>query len=171
MIDLATRSEPGGPYEVGFCARPSPNEKGFPGHAFVSFAQGSGDGRTFLAIGRTIEPGTSTGSAVAPYFGTPVPGLVREEEYSHIRQNCMTVRVNADHYQAARAQALPRLASLNLETGAVPRTEAYSLGSADCLTFVVDVARQLETAGLKVPARAPADLPQTYIRKLDQANQ
>lgn len=171
VLDLATRSEAGGPHEVGFCTRPSPNEKGFPGHAFVSFAQGIGGGRKFLAVGRTIEPRTATSTLVGSYFGNPAPGLVREELYSHIRQNCLTVRVNADRYHAARAQAIPRLAALNLETGAVPRLESYSIGRADCITFIIDVAEQLEGAGLKVPVRTSADLPQDYIQKLDEANQ
>src|ERR1700730_157698 len=54
-IDLSTRTDPTGTYNVAFCARPSPDSSGKPGHAFVSYSHKLPNGeRDFVAIGHTI---------------------------------------------------------------------------------------------------------------------
>lgn len=169
-LDLRKRSEPGGPNEISFCARPSPNKFGFPSHAFVAFSDVQNGRRQFLALGRTIGPATSPVGAALSYFGPSVPGEISEELYTDIRQECLTVTVNRDIYEKARVAARPRLTALGLTDAAAARLESYRLGNDDCLAFILDVARAIAPAGFRVPPRATTDLPLAYIGKLRAAN-
>src|SRR5690349_10981507 len=77
-LNLATRSDPTGTYNIAFCARTSPGVSGKPGHAFVSFSHKDTAGnRDFLAIGHTVAAGTTPGSAAWSYFGAPVSGVLK----------------------------------------------------------------------------------------------
>ncbi len=167
-IDLRQRSETNRSEEISFCARPSPNGFGFPGHAFVAFSHVEGGGRTFLALGRTTNAGAP--SAIRSYFGRATSGLISQENYSHVRQDCLTVLVSPGDYERARSAARPRLAALGLPNETTQRLESYSLGSNDCLTFIIDVAATLAGSGLMLPERSRADLPLDYIEKLRAEN-
>lgn len=168
VIDLATMSEAGG-YEISFCARPSPATNK-PGHAFVAFSKEAGnDNREFLSIGHTVGAGTSAAAATWSYFGSAVPGVLKEEVYTSIRQNCLTTKVNSADYAAAKALTVSPLAKMGIGAGG-PVIEAYKLGANDCMTFLIDVAQTLAPRGLKVPARGATELPMDYIQRFIAAN-
>jgi hypothetical protein len=87
-IDLSNMTDPTGIYNVAFCARPSPDTTGKPGHAFVAYSHARPNGdRDFVAIGHTIGAGVGPVSASWSYFGSPVLGLLKEEHYMSIKQN------------------------------------------------------------------------------------
>lgn len=170
VIDLSTRSDPSGSYEVAFCARPSP-QGSVPGHMFVAFSHKPPEGgRDFLAIGHTVNAGVGAGSAAWSYFGAPVPGHLGEERYTSVRQSCLDVVVNKEDYEAARANIQDPLSTLGVTGKPGLIFEYYKLGEDDCITFVLSVAQSLKRAGLIVPARSPADLPMKYAEKLIGAN-
>lgn len=89
-IDLRNATEASGEYEISFCARPSPDTvKRLPGHAFVAFSfKPREGGRTFLAIGHTVQAGVSPVDAAWSYFGGAVPGYLAEEKYSAAMTTC-----------------------------------------------------------------------------------
>ncbi|WP_135213163.1 hypothetical protein [Vitreimonas flagellata] len=167
-IDLRRQSEANRAEEISFCARPSPNAFGFPGHAFVGFSHTEGAGRAFTALGRSTNAGAAP--ALRSYFGAPTTGLIAEERYSHIRQDCLTLLVSPADYARARAAARPRLIQLGLDDATTQRLESYALGDNDCLTFIIEVASTLRASGLRVPARQSTDLPLDYIQRLRAAN-
>jgi hypothetical protein len=178
QIDLRIRSDhTGDQYEVGFCGRPSPpGEKiphTLPGHAFVMFSHWSTSGkRTFLSIGHTISPGTSRVEAAWSFFGSPVSGYLSEERYTSVRQKCLTAKVNKREYDMAYSLTKSPLEKLGLYLKGSPVLEAYTLGANDCLSFIIDVAKTLQAAGLslKVPGREKTELPLTYIQRLIDMN-
>src|SRR5690606_36732076 len=68
--DLRRQTDAAGLTEISFCARPSPDAFGFPGHAFVAFSdQIAGGSRSFRAVGHTLAAGTGTAAVVLSYFG------------------------------------------------------------------------------------------------------
>lgn len=168
--DLATMSEAGGPYEISFCARPSPEAFGFPGHAFVVFSSGDGTGQTYTALGLTVAPDQSPIDAAVSYFGVGIPGVLAEERYSHVRQTCLTLRVNKLSYDRAMAGTRPLLEQLGIASTTGPVRESYRLGANDCMSFVARVAAILAVDGLVVPERRAAELPIGYIGRLKAAN-
>ncbi|MFQ8433812.1 hypothetical protein [Amaricoccus sp. W119] len=102
-LDLSNRSDPKAVYSVAFCARQSPDSTGKPGHAFVALScKPHGGERDFLAIGHTIAAPTGAVEATWSYFGEPVPGLLKEELYTSVQQNCFDVTVNKEDYEFAR---------------------------------------------------------------------
>ncbi|TCP67377.1 hypothetical protein [Sphingomonas sp. PP-CE-1G-424] len=168
-INLATMSETGG-YEISFCARPSPNG-GKPGHAFVAFSKVTTPGnRQFLGIGHTLAAGTSATAATWSYFGSPVPGVLKEEVYTAIRQQCLTAKVNSADYNAAYALTQPPLQKMGITTVGGPVFEAYKLGDKDCMTFMISVAQILSYRGLVVPARGSVEFPMDYMQRLIASN-
>jgi hypothetical protein len=168
VIDLATMSEPGG-YEISFCARTSPDTDK-PGHAFVAFSKKADNNkREFLSIGHTVGAGTSTASASWSYFGSAVPGVLKEEIYTSIRQNCLTAKVNSSDYASAKALTTSPLAKMGIGANG-PVIEAYKLGANDCMTFLSAVAQTLVPRGLKVPVRGATELPMDYIERFIAAN-
>jgi hypothetical protein len=169
-INLATMSEGGGPYEISFCGRPSPNSRGFPGHAFVSFSKGTGASRVFRSLGLTVGGTVSPVSAAMSFFGPSVSGIVTEENFTHIRQECLSVIVNKADFDRAYSQALPLFVQLGVSTESTLRTEAYKLGENDCITFAYNIAAALKPAGLNVPKREMLDRPIGYIQKLQNQN-
>ena len=115
-IDLSTRTDPLGEFDLAFCSRPSPDSaKGWPGHAFVSFSwkRPNGD-RDFTAIGHTVTPGTSVPAATWSLFGSPISGWLRDERYTAVLQNCLEVRVNKEDYDRAHALTQSPLQALGL---------------------------------------------------------
>jgi hypothetical protein len=169
-LNLRTMSEVG-EYNVAFCARPSPDATGKPGHAFVSYSRVvSGDDREFLAIGHTVGADVAPAIAVWSYFGSPVSGLLKEERYTSIRQNCLDVKLNKSDYDQARALASNPLALLGIIPADRIVLEAYKLGADDCMTFVIDVANSLKSKGLHVPPRHTGELPTPYVQRLSDAN-
>ena len=170
--DLRTSTDANGETEVGFCARPSPNAFGFPGHAFVVFsATRPGGGRDFRAIGHTVASGTSVPAVVFSYFGgASVSGQQAEEKYTALRQACLTVKVDRAVYAKAIAAAQPTLTVLGVPADVAASIERYSLGSNDCLVFADKVAQTIKPAGLVVPVRSPTDTPNSWINKLIAAN-
>ena len=171
-LDLRTSSDVSGEYEIGFCARPSPDTtKQLPGHAFVSFSIKSQDGRrTFKAIGHTVQSGVSGASAAWSYFGDRVDGYLKEEKFTSAMQSCLVAKVNLSDYERAFALTKNALASMGAIPSDVPVFEFYKLGEDDCLSFMMNVANLLVSKGLKVPKRNPTELPLSYIQRFIEAN-
>ena len=153
-IDLSTRSDPDAEFDVAFCARPSLGATGKPGHAFVAFSKKPHNAqRDFLAIGHTISATESAISAAWSYFGEPVSGLLKEELYTSVEQDCLVVAVNKEDYETARRLTESPLSQMGLAAPDMPVFQAYGLGEQDCMTFMIDVATVLASRGLKIPAR------------------
>ena len=170
--DLRTQTDATGETEISFCSRPSPDSFGFPGHAFVAFSERPpGKPRVFRAVGHTIGPSTSTPSTVFTYFGgAAVSGQQAEERYTHMKQACLTVKVDRAVYVQALAAARPTLSMVGVPDALAASAERYSLNANDCIDFALKVAQPIRAKGLIVPTRTPTDLPSTYVRKLIDAN-
>lgn len=168
--DLRTRTDAAGVTEISFCARPSPNAFGFPGHAFVAFNdQAPGGG--FRSVGQTVAPGAGVGATIFTYFsGGSVAGQQAEERYSHLKQNCLTLQVDREIYQRALAAARPTLSALGIPDAVAASAERYTLSGNDCMDFIGRVAQPLKAVGLVLPPRGPTDAPLDYIRKMSVAN-
>jgi hypothetical protein len=123
-----------------------------------------------MAIGHTVAAGTSATSAIWSYFGTPVQGLLKEELYTSIKQDCLDLRVNQEDFRQARSLAEDPLQKIGLTAREGTVFESYKLGEQDCMTFLIAVARTLESTGLKVPARGRTELPMQYIVRFISAN-
>lgn len=170
-LDLRNLSDKDGEYEIGFCARPSPDTiKNLPGHAFVSFSHFSNENkRNFLAIGHTVQAGVSLLRAAWSYVGDPVEGYLKEENYTSSMQSCLIVKVNKADYEAAfnlTKNPLDQIGIFTSKTFIVLQT--YKLGSDDCMNFMINVAKTLEPKGLKVPKRHDTEFPMNYmIRFID----
>jgi hypothetical protein len=155
-IDLRTMSDQTGDYDIAFCARPTPDATGKPGHAFVAFSHQLPNGeRDFLAIGHTVGADVTPAKAAWSYFGSPASGLLKEERYTAIKQNCLDAQVNKKDYDRARAFTANPLAQLGIAPADGVVLEAYKLGADDCMTFLIDVATSLKASGLTVPQRKP----------------
>lgn len=169
--DLRTQTDAGAATEINFCARPSPNAFGFPGHAFVAFSERpSGGGRTFRAVGHTVASGIGAAAALFTYFGGSVSGQQMEERYTHVKQDCLTVKVDRSVYRQALAAARPTLTAVGIPDNAAATAERYALNGNDCIDFILRIAETLRSAGLTVPARSATDTPMQYVRKLVSAN-
>lgn len=171
-LDLRNLSDESGEYEIGFCSRPSPNTiKNLPGHAFVSFSAYLSNGnRTFKSIGHTIQENTSLLSTTWSYFGDSVVGYLSEEKYTSIEESCLLVKVNKTDYEKALLLTTNPLQTMGLASNDAPVLEAYSLGANDCMSFMIDVARAIESKGFIVPDRNAGELPLDYIGRLIDAN-
>lgn len=170
--DLRTLSDAAGETEVSFCARPSPNDFGLPGHAFVAFSeQPTGKTRIFRAVGHTVAPTAGPIASAFTYFsGGSVAGQQAEERYSHIKQACLTVKVDRAVYQAALNAARPTLTAVGVPDVVAASAERYTLNGNDCVDFAIKVAQVIKPVGLKVPARDATDTPMSYLKKLIAAN-
>lgn len=167
-IDLSNKSEPGEPYKIDFCSRPSPEGSGQPGHAFVAFSSaGPGGTRSFRAVG--LQPSSLGGALKSLLTGTD-NGYVATEKYTAVLQNCLAVRVNKVDYERALQSALPSFAALGITNVDVPHLENYGLGADDCIGYVQRVGDTLKVLGLKVPTRNTGELPRPYIQRLEAAN-
>jgi hypothetical protein len=170
-IDLSTMSDPAGIFNIAFCARPSPDATGKPGHAFVSFSHmPHGGQRDFLAIGHTVSAGVGAGEATWSYFGSPVSGVLQEEKYTSIKQQCLDVQVNKTDYDQARALTTPALQLMGITRPGGTVFQAYKLGAEDCMTFMIKVANVLKPRGLNVPARGATEAPMAYMQRFIMAN-
>jgi hypothetical protein len=170
-LDYRTLSDPAGEYDIAFCARPSPDSTGKPGHAFVAFShKGVGGDRDFLALGHTVSAGTAVASAGWSYWGAPVPGRLKEERYTAIKQACLVVKVDRKDYDSGIARIVDPLAKLGLSRPGDIVFESYRLGAEDCIAFMVSVANLLKPKGLKVPDRGGAELPMNYMGRFIAAN-
>ena len=168
--DLRTKTDAAGVTEISFCARPSPNSFGFPGHAFVAFSDQSAGG-SFRSVGHTVAPETGAAAALFTYFGGgSVAGQQVEERYSHLKQDCLTLQVDREVYQKSISAARPTLTVLGIPDQAAASVERYSLSGNDCMDFIMRVAQPLKPAGLSIPPRGATDTPLDYIRKLTAAN-
>lgn len=173
-IDLRNSTDMSGTYEVGFCARPSPDTvKNLPGHAFVSFSFSPNNGhRQFMGIGHTVPEGSSALRAFWSYFGSPVTGYLKEEVYTSRMERCLQVKVNKADYDATYALTANPLSIMGIIE--VPKDspvfEAYKLGDRDCMKFVINVAEVLKPRVLKVPERKSAELPLNYIKRFIENN-
>jgi len=171
-VDLRTSSDATGEYEIGFCARPSPDSvKRLPGHAFVSFSFKAPDGkRTFTSIGHTVQSGVSPSAAVWSYFGDPVSGYLAEEKYTSAMQSCLIAKVNRGDYEKAFALTTSPLARMGIGPTDAAVLQAYKLGVDDCVSFMTSVANVLVPRGLKVPQRAASELPLQYMQRFIFSN-
>ena len=170
-IDLSNISDPAGIYNIAFCARPSPDATGKPGHAFVSFSHlPHGGQRDFLAIGHTVGAGVGPAEAAWSFFGTPVSGVLGEEKYTSIKQQCLDTQVNKSDYDQARALAMPALELMGIGQPGGTVFQAYKLGDEDCLAFMINVANILKPRGLSVPTRGATETPMAYMERFIEAN-
>lgn len=172
IVDLRNMSDADGALrEISICARPSPGGAGLPGHAFVAFARtDSSGGLTFRTLGHTVF---KISDAILSY-NSLIPATdaaLVSEKYTAIKQECLTVQVNADQFQSAYAQASQPLAKLGIKFDeGKPVQKTYSLGVEDCITFAVGIVKRFADRGLKIPERKATDLPLAYVRKLIDAN-
>lgn len=169
ILDLRNQSDASGEYSISLCARPSPGPAGLPGHAFVTYSFKPANGeRRIASIGFTTAAGTLKGVlSYSAFLATPA-GYLGEEKYSSINENCLIALVNESEFNQAMSLAKPFANLPGLDS--LTYLGVYSLTSNDCITFTSSVAKTLETRGLKVPARAVADTPPVYLRKLIEAN-
>jgi hypothetical protein len=171
VVDLSTKSDSTGDYDIAFCARPSPDTTGKPGHAFVAFSHRAADGtRDFFAIGHTVGVSTSPVSATWSYWGAPIPGRLKEERYTAIKQSCLDAKVDRKDYDNGIALTEDPLVKLGLSRPGNTVFESYKLGADDCMTFMISVANSLKAKGLKVPKRGSVELPMEYMRRFIDSN-
>lgn len=169
-VDLRNQTDgDGGSREISFCARPSPGNPGFPGHAFIAFSETTKDGkRTFRAIGHTVF---SVGEALLSYTGlVTAAGALVDEKYTSIKQQCLTLQVSKTDYQKSYglvAQPLKAIGVVLDETRPIQKT--YSLAAEDCVGFMITQAR-LFTPKVIVPSRNNGELPLNFVRRLIDAN-
>jgi hypothetical protein len=169
--DLRTQTDAQGETEIGFCARPSPDAFGFPGHAFVTFSEiPNGGARKFRAVGHTVSTAGIPATVFTYFGGRPVSGRQMEEIFSHLKQACLVLKVDRAVYDRAIAAARPTLSALGLPDELAATAESYSLTGNDCIDFALRVAQIVQSSGLNVPPRGPTDTPGAYIRKLINAN-
>ena len=173
VVDLKNSSDKDGEYEIGFCVRPSPDTiKNIPGHAFVSFSHNTNDNkRSFLAIGHTVQAGVSLEEAAWSYVGDPVDGYLKEENYTSSMQSCLMVKVNKADYEAAfnlTKNPLEQIGIFTSKTFVV--LQAYKLGSEDCMSFMINVAKVLEPRGINVPTRYKTEFPMDYMVRFINSN-
>ncbi|MFG1289854.1 hypothetical protein [Xanthobacter versatilis] len=170
--DLRGRTDAAGLTEISFCARPSPNAFGFPGHAFVAFSdQGAHASPGFRAVGHTVAGGVGAPAAIVTYFGGgSVAGQQAEERYSHLKQGCLTLKVDRDTYHRAIEAARPTLSALGIPDDLAASAERYSLSGNDCMDFIIKVAQPLKSVGLSAPPRTATDTPLRYIQKMIATN-
>lgn len=172
QIDLRNQTDgSGNEYDVAFCARPTP-KVGVPGHMFVSYSSLRANGeRTFVAVGATTAPDVGLVAAIASYFGGPVSGMLKQEMYTAIKEQCLDLQVNESDYNAAFALTADPLTALGItppDSDVV--LQEYQLGAEDCMTFAIGVAKLLESKGLLVPERQTGELPMAYVQRLIDAN-
>lgn len=170
-IDRSTRSDAAGIFQIGFCARPSPDTfKKWPGHAFVAFSHLKPSGqRDFVAIGHTITAGVTPAQAIWSVAGEPVSGVLKEELYTSAMQNCLVVKVDKEDYDRAFELTKSPLQKMGLSaTG--PVVEGYKLAADDCMAFMIAVASTLSRKGVVVPTRGATELPMDYMRRLVNSN-
>ena len=170
--DLRMRTDAAGLTEIGFCQRPSPNAFGFPGHAFVTFTDAAQTGsRSFRAVGHTTGAGAGPAVTAFTYFGgAAVAGRQAEERFTHMKQACLTIKVDRSVFVAALAAARPTLTLLGIPEAVAASAESYALNGNDCVDFAIRIAQVLRPVGLSVPARTAVDTPASYIQKLLTAN-
>ncbi|MFC0048574.1 hypothetical protein [Rheinheimera tilapiae] len=170
-INLRNKSDSdGGVREISFCARPSPATTGLPGHAFVVFAQTALGGKSkFRAIGHTVF---SVGDAILSYKGIiPANGALVNENYTAIKQECLTVQVNASEFETTYLDTTQPLAVLGIKFDEKhPIQKSYSLSENDCMDFMLNIANRYKVKGINIPKRNQSDLPLPYLRKLIEAN-
>src|SRR5262245_6895299 len=95
--DLRTRTDPQGETVIGFCSRPSQDAFGFPGHAFVTFSEIPPKGTVrFRAVGHTVAKKDLPATVFTYFGGRPVAGKQMEERYTHMKQACLTVKLDHD---------------------------------------------------------------------------
>ena len=165
-LNLRIRSETED-YRILFCARTSPDVGGLPGHAFVSFTKKENDSQLYL-----LSIGHSPNSAsLQAALGIEVGGMLVEENYSAISQECFTVLVNVEQFEKGLSRTKSVLTRLGLQQANKQPIVfmAWQLAVKDCVTFVQSVAKSI---GLKTPPRSGLDnFPIRYIRKLAEKNQ
>lgn len=170
QLDLRNQSDAGGEYSVLLCSRPSPAPAGLPGHAFVAYSHQPpiGGKRIFFALGFTTSASAVKGLLSYSALLAKPAGYLDEENFSHVKEQCLVLLVNRPDFEKAYAKAVPYAgvpALDNLRYAAV-----YSLTRNDCVTFLVSVAGLFTARGLKVPERNLLDLPEVYLRKLIDGN-
>lgn len=173
VIDLRTQTDAADAhYEVGFCARPTPDAPlNLPGHAFVALSSSiPGQARTYIAIGHTTR--ADLGSVFLSFIKPlgPVSGHLSEETYSATKEQCLIARVDRAAYEKAVGMTHDPLRDAGIETGAALVHVSYSLGAADCVAFMTSVARAVGGARLVIPTRGATELPLQYLRRLIDAN-
>jgi hypothetical protein len=127
-----------------------------------------GSQRKFLALGFTTAAGPVEGLLSFSSLLANPEGFLGEEMFTHVKESCLVLLVNKAIFDRAYAVATPY--------GAIPVFKnlrymaRYSLGSNDCMTFAMSVARLFEGKSVKVPARGSTETPQAYVRRLIDSN-
>lgn len=169
-LDLKTHTDiDGGNREISICARPSPDNLGLPGHAFIAFSETTKDGkRSFRAIGHTAF---SVGEALLSYTGlVTAEGALVDEKYTSIKQQCLTLQVNKSDYDKAYGVTVQPLKNMGIEFDeAKPIQKAYSLGAEDCVGFLTTQVNFFASK-VVVPPRKSGELPLDYIRRFIDSN-
>lgn len=169
VLDLRNQTDVTGDYEIAFCTRPSPGIAGLPGDTFVAFGHTPpGKARVFRAVGHTTNTGTTRG--VPSYGGRfPVSGYLAEEGYTAVREDCLVARVNESEHDRALATTRSVLSRLGIGDPDDPVLLAYSLGSNDCMDYMMGVTRGLHSPSIKIPSRDATEFPLPYILRFIEA--
>lgn len=168
-VDLRSQTDnDGGSREISFCARPSPDKPGLPGHAFIAFSEEKDGKRSIRAIGHTAF---SVGEALLSYSGIITgDGALVDEKYTSIKQHCLTLQVNRADYERAYGQALQPLKAMGIDLDeTMPIQKNYSLAAEDCVGFLINQAKVFAPR-LVIPSRKIGELPLRYVRRLIDAN-
>lgn len=170
--DLRTRTDAAGETEISFCAKPNPDDLGFPGHVFVAFSERqAGKPRNFRAVGYTVASGAGQPPVAFTYFGgKAVAGEQAEERFTYLRQACLNLKIDRAVYQRALSAARPTLMALGLPDELAGSAESYALNRNDCIEFAIQVAEPMKAVGLNVPERTLIDMPAAYISRMIEAN-
>ena len=99
-----------------------------------------------------------------------VNGLLKEEMYTSVRQQCLNTRVNKEVFDKAFQRTVSPLAALGITSSQDVVLQQYKLGEQDCMAYASSVADDLKPVGLKVPPRGAAELPMAYIKRLIETN-
>jgi hypothetical protein len=100
----------------------------------------------------------------------PVTGRLREETYTSIFQDCLLVKVNKQDYDGSYTLTQSPLGIMGITRGNEIVFQAYKLGAEDCVAFMIDVAKILQSRRLHVPARNTLERPFDYLQRLVGAN-
>jgi hypothetical protein len=168
QLDLRNQTDANGEYTISLCARPSPGPASLPGHAFVAYSvKPTGGERKFLTLGFTTgDPAIKGILSFSAILAKP-DGYLDEEKFTSVNEECLVLLVNEKDFNAAYALAMPfyKVPALS----ALRYTGVYSLTNNDCMTFMINTAKQFAPR-VKVPPRQATDLPLPYMRKLIDAN-
>lgn len=125
-------------------------DKGFPGHAFISFGRESDTAGMSISDGAFgMYPKNSASGIKSAVIGE-VPGGLRDD-YLRNKDHSLVIKVTQSEYESC------------LIIRDSWRTKKYELLKNDCLSFVIEIANEL-TSYLEMPQRSGFDnLPAEFV--------